>query len=264
MAKGVAEVQQGAAVVGLFLAFVVADHGGLEGAGAFDRLGLGVVVAVDDGLAMALAPGEERGVADQAGLGDFGVSRLQLTRRQGGEGAGVGEDHFRLVEGADQILAVACVDAGLAADRGIDLGQQGGRNLHEGQAAQGGGGGKPGQVADHAAAEGDDGGAALDAKREQPVDDILVDLHAFGGFATGDDDRIGLDRGFAEAVEQGLQVQVGDVAVGDDDGALLRQARGKQGAGAGQQVVADDDVRSWCWAAPRADGGPASTPAGRS
>jgi len=41
------------------------------------------------------------------------------------------------MERADQILAVAAVDAGLAAYRTVDLGQQRGRHLHEADAAQG-------------------------------------------------------------------------------------------------------------------------------
>ena len=47
VAERVAEIQQRAAVVRLFLALVVADHRGLERAGALDRLGLRLAVAAD-------------------------------------------------------------------------------------------------------------------------------------------------------------------------------------------------------------------------
>ena len=166
------EVQQRAAVVGLFLALVVADHRGLEGAGALDRLGLRVAVAADHALAVPLAPGEERGVADQAGLGDLGVSGAQFARRQRAQRAGVGQHHARLVERADQVLAALRVDPGLAADRGIHLRQQRGRDLHERQAAQGRRRGEPRQIADHAAAQRDDRGAPLDPRLQQLVDDV--------------------------------------------------------------------------------------------
>ena len=71
------------------------------------------------------------------------------------------------MEGADQILALPRVDAGLAADRGIHLGQQRGGHLHDADAAPQDAGGEAGQIADHAAAERDDAIAPLDAELEQ-------------------------------------------------------------------------------------------------
>ena len=59
------------------------------------------------------------------------------------------------------------VDAGLAADRGIDLRQERGRDLHEVHAAPRDRRGKAGEVADHAAAEREDDVAALELGREQ-------------------------------------------------------------------------------------------------
>ena len=121
---------------------------GLEGAGAQDRLGLDFAFAGHHRRAVGLAPGEKRGVADQAGLGHLGIAGTQFAPRQSGQRRGVHQHHAGLVKGAEQVLAVARVDADLAADRGIDLRQQGRRHLHEGQAAQGGGGGEAGEVAD--------------------------------------------------------------------------------------------------------------------
>ena len=74
-----------------------------------------------------------------------------------------------LVERADQILAGACVDRGLAADRRIDLREQGRRDLDEAAAALEDRGGEADEIADHAATERDDMIAALDAEFEQPV-----------------------------------------------------------------------------------------------
>ncbi len=73
------------------------------------------------------------------------------------------------MEGADQILALLGVDPGLAADRRIDLGQQGGRHLHDADSAPQDAGGEAGQVSHHAAAEGDDAVAALHPELEQPL-----------------------------------------------------------------------------------------------
>src|SRR3546814_13659182 len=74
------------------------------------------------------------------------------------------------MEGADQVLALRCVDAGLAADRAVDLGQQAGRDLHEVEAAQGDSGGKAGEVADHAAAQRHQRCRALDLAIDELAD----------------------------------------------------------------------------------------------
>ena len=55
------------------------------------------------------------------------------------------------------------IDAGLAADGGIDLGEQRGRDLHEANASAGHGGGETREIAHDAAAERDHQIAALDA-----------------------------------------------------------------------------------------------------
>ena len=59
-----------------------------------------------------------------------------------------------------RFLPGAEVDAGLAADGRVDLGEQRGRDLEDGDAAVPGGGEEPGEVADHAPADGDDEVAA--------------------------------------------------------------------------------------------------------
>ena len=84
------------------------------------------------------------------------------------------------MEGADEVLAVARIDAGLAADRGIDLGQQRGRDLHEAHAAPHDRGGKAGEIADDAAAERHDEIAALDARLEDRVANPLQRGVGFG------------------------------------------------------------------------------------
>src|SRR5262249_37141403 len=75
------------------------------------------------------------GIAEQAELRDLGVAGAEITLRQSVEQRGIGDHQDRLMEGAGEILAVARVDAGLAADRGVDLRQQGGGHLHDMQAA---------------------------------------------------------------------------------------------------------------------------------
>ena len=70
---------------------------------------------------------------------------------------------------ADQVLAVRVVDAGLAADRRVHLGEERGRHLHERQAAEQRRRREACEVAHHTAAEGDDGRPALDPRVEEAV-----------------------------------------------------------------------------------------------
>ncbi len=115
---------------------------------------------------MRFEPGEKFSVADHAVLDDLSIARQQLTVWQGCERAGIGQHQDRLMKGPHQILALRRVDRGLAADRTVDLCQQGGWNLHVIDAAQQRCGGKAGKIADHAAPQSDQRGAALDAERQ--------------------------------------------------------------------------------------------------
>ena len=102
------------------------------------------------------------------------------------------------MERADQILAVLGIDGGLAADRGIDLRQQRGGHLHVIETAAHHGGRKAGQIPDHAAAQRDHEVAALDARRDQGLADVLEDRKALGALAR----RHGHDRGGDAAQRQ--------------------------------------------------------------
>ena len=101
--------------------------------------------------------------------------------------AGVDQHQPRLVERADQVFALGKVYARLAADRGIHLRQQGGRNLAQRDAAQKGGGCKAGDVSHHAAAKGDDEVLARHSGRKQVMVDTLDRGEPFVFFARGND-----------------------------------------------------------------------------
>ena len=122
------------------------------------------------------------------------------------------------MEGADQVLALGRVDAGLAADRGIHLRQQRGRHLHEAYAAAHDAGGKAGEVADDAAAQGDDDTAALQAHLQQALAQARERREALGRLARRQHLRAGM-RPAPRAPLERREVTLGDVLVGDD-GAL--------------------------------------------
>ena len=76
-------------------------------------------------------------------------------RRQGRQRVQVDEHPGRLVEAADQVLALRGVDAGLAADCGVDHAEHRGRHGDQPDAAQPGRGDEAGQIGGGAAAEPD-------------------------------------------------------------------------------------------------------------
>ena len=149
MTESMAEIEQ-RAVAGL--ALVAGDDRRLGATRGGDGM-FACRTARDDVSVVGLQPGEEAGVAEQAVFGHLGIAGAELARRQRVEHGGVGDHQHRLVEGAEQVLALRRVDAGLAADRGIDLRQQRGRHLYEVDAAAQDGCREAGEIADHAAAE---------------------------------------------------------------------------------------------------------------
>ena len=96
-------------------------------------------------------------------LGHFAQAAAHLACGQGVQSGRVAQHGCRLPEGADQVLALWEVDAGLATDRCVDLGQQCGGDVNHGQAAVVGGGGEAGHVGDHPSAYADHGVAASQA-----------------------------------------------------------------------------------------------------
>ncbi len=166
------------------------------------------------GVDVFFQPGQERLVADQPVLDDFRQARRQLARWQGIEGRGVDQHSLGLVERAHHVFAQRMVDAGLAAHRRIDLGQQGGRHLDEVHAALVAGGRKTGHVTDHAATQGDHGGAPVMACGQQAIEDQLQGFPVLVGFAVGQ--HHGDHRVRRQAAAQTLKIQRRDRFVGDD------------------------------------------------
>ena len=92
--------------------------------------------------------------------------------------------------------------------------QQGGRYLDEVHATLVTGGSEPGHVANHSAAQGDHGGAAVMARSQQAVKNALQGFPVLEGFAVGQ--HHGNYRELGQAASQALQVQRGNGLVGDD------------------------------------------------
>ena len=91
------------------------------------------------------------GVADDGGFDGFLQAGEEALAGEGGEEVGGDQTARGMVEAADEVFAGGEIDAGFAADGAIDLGEEGGGDLDEGDAAHVDGGEEAGDVADDAA-----------------------------------------------------------------------------------------------------------------
>ena len=119
----------------------------------------------------------------------------------------VHQDLFRLIEGADHVLAHGVVHAGLAADAAVDHGEERGGHLDEGNAAHERCCSKAGKIADHAAAEGDQRRFAVEAVREQRGIDGVRPVEVLVLFSVGHLDGHDQETRGLEAVDDLFPVQ---------------------------------------------------------
>ena len=145
VADGVAEVQAGTHAA---LALVLLDNLFLEFQAAVDDLfNIGFRV-------LGLKQCKQLRVADQAGLQRLGQAVHHLAAGQGSQRVKVHQHHLGLPESAHDVLRLAQINGGLAADGRIHLGQRGGGTVDEINAAHIAGGAEPAQIAHNTAAHG--------------------------------------------------------------------------------------------------------------
>jgi hypothetical protein len=142
------------------------------------------------------------------------------------------------VEGADQVLAGCGVDAGLAADRGVDHPEQGGRHVHDRHAAQPGGGHEPREVGHRSPAQRHHRVRAREAPLAQRVPAVRGDRRGLGVLAVGQPEGE-----HVVVADQGVERWLGEVGL--RAGVEERHAFHAVAEDAGQavqQVAADDHV----------------------
>ena len=106
--------------------------------------------------------------------------------REGAEEIDVGEDGEGVVEAADEIFSGQEIDAGFAADGGVDLREKGGRDLHVADAAHVDGGEEAGDVANDAATEGEEQRVAVGSGGGELLGEGFDAAHAFVTLAAGE------------------------------------------------------------------------------
>ena len=142
------------------------------------------------------------------------------------------------MEGADHVLAQGMIDAGLAADRGVDLREKRGRHLDERDAPQENRSGESGEIAHHAATQCDDRRLAVAARFEQGVENEVQGRAVLERFPIGHDDRQCFNRLGVQRFPHAGEIQRRDGGVGDDGDPCMREM-GNDQLGAIEQSLAD-------------------------
>jgi hypothetical protein len=106
-------------------------------------------------------------VADHAVFHNLREAAPQFPQRQRGQRFDVRHHAPRLPEAAHEVFAGREIDAGFPANRAVDLGHEGGRDLPDRQAPHVGCRHKAGQIADDTAADCHNVGFAIDGSLSQ-------------------------------------------------------------------------------------------------
>ncbi len=190
VAERVAEVEQRAFAR---LALVGRDDLRLDPAALADRVGERLGVAREQRSMFASSQSKNARSRMAPYLMTSARPRGKLAVRQRAQTVGVDQHGARLMERADHVLAERVVDAGLAADRRVDLREQRRRHLHERHSALIDRRGEAGDVADDAAAERDQRRRALGLLLEQARQHVGERRPSLVRLAVGDEDRVGGD-----------------------------------------------------------------------
>ena len=186
----------------------------------------------------ALDDVEDGGVGDEAALHDLAQPGDELLVRQRLQQRQVAQHAGGLVEGPDEVLAGAGVDAGLAADRGVDHGQQGGGHVDDADAAQPRRGDEPAEVGGRSPADRHDRVGPGEAGLAERLPAVGRDRRGLGPLAVGESEREDV-----VVLHQGVDHRVGQLAqrAGVEHRDPLDRLAQQRGQPLGQPV-ADDDV----------------------
>ena len=183
MGKGVTEIQLAPLAV---FPLVMFDDGHLDADRTDDDFAQQRLVVADLLERVALGQCKELRIADDGRLDHFGQSGAEIPVGETAQQIGVAEHEFGLVERTDDILVAIQIDAVLAADAGIDLGQQGGGQEAEADAAHVGRGDEAGDVRHDAAAHAHQKGAAVGSHGQQLAVDLFDLDKRLAAFALAD------------------------------------------------------------------------------
>ena len=171
---------------------------------------------------------------------------MEVPAGQGFCHARVHEDSLRLVEGAYGVLAAALVQVqgDFPADGAADLGQHGGGELDVGNTPVPGGGGEVGDIAYHAAPQGDEYVAGTKAEVRQGAVDFIDEMEIPGFFTGRYHDHLGPNACVFQGLHEPRAIEPVDTVFRDDGGLRSpRQVPDGRPRPAYQSVIDEDVVR---------------------
>ena len=171
-------------------------------------------------------PLEELRVEGHPVLHHLVEARAELAPRQRREHERIDRHELWLVERAHEVLAERVVHAHLAADRAVHLREQRRWHVRDRDPAQVGGRREPRGIADHAAADSHDPGAAIGASRHERVVHAAGGLQRLGALTVGDEDALGA----RQRPRDGGAVQAPHRGAADDEDAPPRSVRPRAAA----------------------------------
>ncbi len=235
------------------LAFVGHHDTRLDGAALGHDVGQDADVAGEDAFEFRFEPREERGRRDDAVLDDLVQTGTELPSRQRREHLGIAGDECGRMERADEVLARRQVHADLAPDRAVHLREQRRRDLDEADAPKVARRRESDDVADDAAADGDDRTGSIESLRLAGGIEAGDRAEGLGALAVGNQDRTSAWR---EQAREAAAVEVPDGRGAHDEplpaDVLVREPSGQRAgqAGADQDGVgvafARDVDADWC------------------
>ena len=141
-----------------------------------------------------------------------------------------------------RFLPAVGVHAGFPADAAVHLGEEGRRDLDHGDPPHVDRGRKPGQVADDAAAQGDQGGLPVRPEGGQLFGDGEDGLDLLGGLAGGHRDPLDAKVGLLQGLLHPIPMEGVDPGIGDDDVPLGPVVPRQDHRHAVQDLLADVDL----------------------
>lgn len=210
VSDGVSEIEEGAGARDF--PFVLFHDAGLDGEVVGNEARVDLSVTRIHALNFFQHPGIPDGSV-------FDYLREALVKdlvRKRDEDVRVHENEAGLLERSDQVLSLGNVHSRLPPDRAVDLGHDGGGNLHKGNAPVEDGGHEACHITDDPAAEGHDKAASVMVMLNKGAAEGLGLLHGLGAFPGGDEVGADLEVGLLKGGLHRLAVMKGNVSVRDE------------------------------------------------
>ena len=195
---------------------------------------------------IALQPLKKGRVVDQAIFDNFGITGAQFARRKRIQRGGIRQHQTGLVECTDQVLAMGGIDAGLAADRTVDLRQQRCRHLDKADAPAHRGRHIAGQITNYATAKCNQNITAFQPGADDLFHQRFKNRKALGGLTGIDLEGHRLKTGLLQTGLDPFAIKRRNLTVRDNSSPHPPITLDNFASQAGDQIRADENIIGSC------------------